>query len=148
MIFIQIRSVVLGIHHLESRLYYELIYYAQSYAPLVSLFIMSHPFVMHSIIHMSNTSVIPYTLLDQYLTPNLNTIPNIQNMRFFCCSVYMGQQRQGSLAELCCNGSDRSHIPNLLLPQATVHEQAQIIYSNTCLIYGPAQDILVLITLF
>ena len=89
MIFIQIRSVVLGIHHLESRLYYELFYYAQSYAPLLSLFIMSHPFVMHSIIHMFNTSVIPYTSLDQYLTPNLNTIPNIQNMRFFCCSVYV-----------------------------------------------------------
>ena len=37
-IFIQIRCVVLGIHHLDSRLYYELFYYAQSYAPLLSLF--------------------------------------------------------------------------------------------------------------
>ena len=44
--------------------------------------------MMHSIIHVFNTSVIPYTSLDQYLSPNLNTIPNIQNMRFFCCSVY------------------------------------------------------------
>ena len=33
-----IRSVVLGIHHLESGLYYELFYYTQSYAPLLSLF--------------------------------------------------------------------------------------------------------------
>ena len=68
-IFIQIRSVVFGIHHLESRLYYELFHYPQSYTPLLSLLIMSHPFVMHSIIHMFNTSVIPYTSLDQYLTP-------------------------------------------------------------------------------
>ena len=36
MIFIQIRSVIVGIHHLESRLYYELFYYAQSYDPLLS----------------------------------------------------------------------------------------------------------------
>ena len=36
--FIQIRSVVLGIHHSESCFYYELFYYAQSYAPLLSLF--------------------------------------------------------------------------------------------------------------
>ena len=26
--------------------------------------------------------------LDQYLNPNLYTIRNMQNMRFFCCSVY------------------------------------------------------------
>ena len=32
------RSVDLGIHHLESRLYYELFYFALSYAPLLSLF--------------------------------------------------------------------------------------------------------------
>ena len=50
---------------------------------------MSHPFVMHLIIHMFNTSVIPYISLDQSLIPNLYTIPNMQNMRFFCCSVYM-----------------------------------------------------------
>ena len=49
---------------------------------------MSHPFVMHLIIHMFNTSVIPYISLEQYLSPNLYTILNMQNMRFFCCSVY------------------------------------------------------------
>ena len=50
--------------------------------------LMSHPFVMHLIIHMFNTSMIPYTSLDQYLNPNSYTIPNMQNMRFFCCPVY------------------------------------------------------------
>ena len=38
MIIMQIRSVVLGIRHLGSRHYYELFHYAQSYAPLSSLF--------------------------------------------------------------------------------------------------------------
>ena len=87
-IFIQICSVVLGIHHLESRLYYELFYYAQSYIPLLSLFKWRHPFVMHLIIHMFNISMIPYISVDQYLNPNSYTIPNMQNMRFFCCPVY------------------------------------------------------------
>ena len=50
---------------------------------------MTHPFVMNLISHMFNTSVIPYLSLDQYLNPNLYTIPNMQNMRFFCCSVYI-----------------------------------------------------------
>ena len=50
---------------------------------------MSHPSVMHLIIPMSNTSMIPYISLDQYLNPNSYTIPNMQNMRFFCCSVYI-----------------------------------------------------------
>ena len=44
--------------------------------------------MMHLIIHIINTSVIPYISLDQYLKPNLYTIPNMQNMRFFCCPVY------------------------------------------------------------
>ena len=44
--------------------------------------------MMHSINHMFNTSVIPYISIDQYLTPNLYTIPNMQIMRFFCCSAY------------------------------------------------------------
>ena len=40
--------------------------------PLAIIIIpMSRQFVMHSIIHMFNTSVIPYTSLDQYLTPIL-----------------------------------------------------------------------------
>ena len=52
--------------------------------PLYYHYSTSHPFVMHLIIHMFNTSMIPYISLDQYL----NTIPNLQNMRFFCCSVY------------------------------------------------------------
>ena len=47
--FIQIRSVVLGIHYLKSCLYYELFYYARSYAPLLSLFQLAIHFVMHLI---------------------------------------------------------------------------------------------------
>ena len=45
--------------------------------------------MMHLIIRMFNTLVIPYISLDQYLNPNLYTVPNMQNMRFFCCSVYL-----------------------------------------------------------
>ena len=45
--------------------------------------------MMHLIIHMFNTSMVPYISLDQYLNQNLYTIPNIQNMRFFCCPVYI-----------------------------------------------------------
>ena len=89
LIFIQIRSVVLGIHHLKSCLYYELFYYTRSYAPLLSLFLTSHPFVIHLIMHMFHTLVIPYISSDEYLNPNLYTTPNMQNMRFFCCSVYV-----------------------------------------------------------
>ena len=44
--------------------------------------------MMHLIIHMFSTSVISYISLDPYLNPILYTIPNMQNMRFFCCSVY------------------------------------------------------------
>ena len=50
---------------------------------------MSHPFVMHLITRMFNTSVVPYISFDQYLYPNLYTVPDMQNMRFFCCSVYL-----------------------------------------------------------
>ena len=39
--------------------------------PFISIIPMRHPFVMHLIIHMFNTSVIPYISLDLYLTPNL-----------------------------------------------------------------------------
>ena len=89
LIFIQIRSVVLGIHHLKSCLYYELFYYTRSYAPLFSLFLISDPFVIHLIMHMFHTSVIPYISSDEYFNPKLYTTPNMQNMRFFCCSVYI-----------------------------------------------------------
>ena len=44
---------------------------------------MSHPFVMHLIIHMFNTSFIPFMSLDQYLHPKLYTIPNMQNILSF-----------------------------------------------------------------
>ena len=57
--------------------------------PFIIIIPMSHPFVMHLIIHMFNTSMIPYVSLDQYLTPNLYTIQNMQNMRFFSCPVYV-----------------------------------------------------------
>ena len=57
--------------------------------PFIIIIPKSHPFVMHLIIHMLNTSVTPFISLDQYLNLNLYTIPNTQNMRFFCCSVYV-----------------------------------------------------------
>ena len=43
----------------------------------------------HLIIHMFHTSGINYISLDEYLNPNSYTIPNMQNRRFFCCSVYI-----------------------------------------------------------
>ena len=59
--------------------------------PLIINIPMNHQFVMHLIIiHMFHTSVMPYISLDQYLNPILYTIPNMQNMRFFCCPVYYG----------------------------------------------------------
>ena len=57
--------------------------------PFIIIIPISHPFVMHLIIHMFHTSVIAYISLDVYLNPNLYTILNMQNMRFFCCSVYI-----------------------------------------------------------
>ena len=54
----------LGIGHLESCVYYELFYYAQSYALLLSFIPKSHLFVMQLIIHMLTTSVIPDISLD------------------------------------------------------------------------------------
>ena len=46
--------------------------------------------MMHLVIHMFSTSVVSYISLDPYLNPILYTIPNMQNMRFFCYSVYIG----------------------------------------------------------
>ena len=57
--------------------------------PFITIILMSLPFVMHLIIHMFNTSMIPYISIDQYLNPNFYTIPNIQNMCFFCYIQYM-----------------------------------------------------------
>ena len=54
---------------------------------------------MHWIIHMFHTSVVPYISLDRYLNPNLNTIPNMQNMRFFCCSVYLQKENGATYLE-------------------------------------------------
>ena len=53
---------------------------------------MSYPLVMQLLIHMIQASLILCISLDQYLNPNLYTTPNMQNMRFFCCSVYVKQQ--------------------------------------------------------
>ena len=39
--------------------------------------------MMQLIIHISHASLIPCISLDQYLIPNLYTIPNMQNMRSF-----------------------------------------------------------------
>ena len=82
MIFIQIRSLVLGIHHLESHVYYEIFYYAQSNAHHYS----NEPSICDAF-NNSHVQYISDTL--HSITPNLYTIPNIQNMRFFCCSVYI-----------------------------------------------------------
>ena len=57
--------------------------------PFIIIIQMSYLFVMHLIIHMFDASLIPCISLDQLLNPNLSTLPNMQNMRFFCCSVYM-----------------------------------------------------------
>ena len=61
----------------------------QELRPFIIIILISHPFVMHLIIHMFNTSVINYISSDEYLNPDLYTIPNMQNMRFFCFSVYL-----------------------------------------------------------
>ena len=61
----------------------------QELRPFISIIPISHPFVMHLIIRMFHTSVINYISLDGYLNPDLYTITNMQNMRFFCCSVYL-----------------------------------------------------------
>ena len=65
--------------------------------PFILIILMSHTFVMHLIIHMFNTSMIPYISLDQYLNPNLYTLPNLQNMRFFCCPVYVSILKSSNL---------------------------------------------------
>ena len=57
--------------------------------PFIIIILISHPFVKRLMIHMFRTSLMPYISLDQYLNPILYTIPNVQNMRFFCCSVYV-----------------------------------------------------------
>ena len=57
--------------------------------PFIIIIQMSYQFVMHLIIHIFHASLIPCISLDQYLNSNLYTIPNMQNMRFFCCSVYL-----------------------------------------------------------
>ena len=56
--------------------------------------------MMHLIKHMFNTSMIPYISLDQYLNPNLYAIPNMQNMRFFCCSVYILNKSENATLQL------------------------------------------------
>ena len=55
----------------------------------IILILVSRPFDIHLIIHMFNTLMVPNISLDQCLNPNLYTIPNMQNMRSFCCSVYI-----------------------------------------------------------
>ena len=43
--------------------------------PFIIIILMSHQFVMHLIILIFNTSMIPYISLDKYLNRNLYTIP-------------------------------------------------------------------------
>ena len=54
-------------------------------SPFISIIPVSYRFVIHLIIHLFHTSLIPFISLDQYLTPNFYNIPNMQNMRLFCC---------------------------------------------------------------
>ena len=56
--------------------------------------------MLQLIIHMFHASLIPCISLDQYLNPNLYTIPNMQNMRFFCCSVYLHNSRLISVVDV------------------------------------------------
>ena len=58
---------------------------------------MSYPFAMHLIIHMFHTSLISFISLDQYITPNVYNIPNMQNMRFFCCHHILNAHAQGHM---------------------------------------------------
>ena len=85
-----------GFRHTQSRK--SPLFSAISLRPELPYFItiiqMSYPFVMQLIIHMFHASLISCMSLDQYLNPNLYTIPNMQNMRFFCCSVYINNQIQ------------------------------------------------------
>ena len=55
--------------------------------PFIIIIQVSYPFVMQLLIHMIHASLILCISLYQYLNPNLYTIPNMQNMRFFYCSV-------------------------------------------------------------
>ena len=50
--------------------------------------------------HMFHASLIPCISLDQYLNSKLNTLPNMQKMRFFCCSVYIKLQEHQRFASL------------------------------------------------
>ena len=45
--------------------------------------------MIHLIIHVFHTSLTPLISLYQYLTPNLYSILNMHNMRFFSCEVYL-----------------------------------------------------------
>ena len=51
--------------------------------------------MMHLVIHVVHTSVMPYVSLDQYFNPNLYTIPNMQKYAFlllfsiYLCRVYL-----------------------------------------------------------
>ena len=55
------------------------LYYHYSNEPSIcDVFDNSHVQYISDTLHIS---------LDQYLTTILNTLPNMQNMRFFCCSI-------------------------------------------------------------
>ena len=87
--------------------------------------------MMNLIIHMSNTSMIPYISLDQYLNPNLYTIPNMQNMRFFCCSVNDQSmptllQKQSDLCLHCLSSSGRLAISFLKFRTFTVYMRMRL----------------------
>ena len=79
-----------GFRHMPSRKSPLLLPFSlrQELRPFIIIIQMSYLFVMQLIINMFHAPLIPCLSLDQYLNPNLNTIPNMQNMPFFCCSVY------------------------------------------------------------
>ena len=76
------------IHHLERRLHYDCYFIRPRVTPLYYLY-SNEPSICDAFDYSHvKTSVIPYISLDLYLTPNLYTIPNMQNMRFFFAAQY------------------------------------------------------------
>ena len=85
----------------------------QELFPFIIIIQMSYLFVMQLIIDMFLAPLKPCVPLDQYLNPNLYTIPNMQNMRFFCCSVYFLYEQ--FLIILKLNFIKLSDLPRMLL---------------------------------
>ena len=63
--------------------------------PFIIMIPLSRPFVMHSIIHMFNTSVKPYTPLDQHFNPQFIHYTKCAKYAFLLLfSIYTEQQKK------------------------------------------------------